>query len=157
MLLRNFLGKRPFVIALLWLFTTVKWPCYLHFGVVAYRRFDCNLIRNSYSITCMLQLLKEYAFFYCIHVLAQKHELRSIVLQRLIMCIIMPFLVTIPPIQKSVEWRHKPKYSMYRIVLNKFRHLSTLGTRGFSRVQRKSLVLAEGRHIFGLRLKPRSI
>lgn len=69
---RNFLGKRPFVIALLWLFTTVKWPCYLHFGVVAYRRFDCNLIRNSYSITCMLQLLKEYAFFYCIHVLAQK-------------------------------------------------------------------------------------
>ena len=31
----------------------------------------------------------------------------------------------------------------------------TLGTRGFSRVRRESSVLAEGRHIFGSRPKPR--
>ena len=32
----------------------------------------------------------------------------------------------------------------------------TLGTRGFSRVRRKFSVLAEGRHIFGRRPKPRA-
>ena len=32
----------------------------------------------------------------------------------------------------------------------------TLGTRGFSRVQREFSVLAEGRHIFGHRPKPRA-
>ena len=32
----------------------------------------------------------------------------------------------------------------------------TLGTRGFSRVQREFSVLAEGRHIFGRRPKPRA-
>ena len=33
---------------------------------------------------------------------------------------------------------------------------STLGTRGFSRVRREFSVLAEGRHIFGRRPKPRA-
>ena len=33
---------------------------------------------------------------------------------------------------------------------------TTLGTRGFSRVRRKFSVLAEGRHIFGRRPKPRA-
>ena len=32
----------------------------------------------------------------------------------------------------------------------------TLGTRGFSRVRREFSVLAEGRHIFGRRPKPRA-
>ena len=32
----------------------------------------------------------------------------------------------------------------------------TLGTRGFSRVRQESSVLAEGRHIFSCRLKPRA-
>ena len=34
--------------------------------------------------------------------------------------------------------------------------VSTLGTRGFSRVQREFSVLAEGRHVFGRRPKPRA-
>ena len=34
--------------------------------------------------------------------------------------------------------------------------LSTLGTRGFSRVRREFSVLAEGRHIFGRRPRPRA-
>ena len=34
---------------------------------------------------------------------------------------------------------------------------ATLGTRGFSRVRRKFSVLAEGRHIFDLRPKPRDL
>ena len=33
---------------------------------------------------------------------------------------------------------------------------NTLGTRGFSRVRRELSVLAEGRHIFGSRPKPRA-
>ena len=34
--------------------------------------------------------------------------------------------------------------------------MCTLGTRGFSRVRRKFSVLAEGRHLFGRRPKPRA-
>ena len=34
--------------------------------------------------------------------------------------------------------------------------LYTLGTRGFSRVRREFSVLAEGRHVFGRRPKPRA-
>ena len=119
MLLQKFSGKKTICHSPLVTVYDSLWLCYLHFGVVAYRRFDCNLIRNSYSITCMLQLLKEYAFFTVFMFSPKKcTEPRSIVLQRLIMCIIMPFLVIIAPVPKSVEWRHKPKYSMYRIVLN---------------------------------------
>ena len=36
------------------------------------------------------------------------------------------------------------------------RTIVTLGTRGFSRVRREFSVLAEGRHIFGRRPKPRA-
>ena len=35
-------------------------------------------------------------------------------------------------------------------------HFATLGTRGFPRVRREFSVLAEGRHIFGRRPKPRA-
>ena len=34
--------------------------------------------------------------------------------------------------------------------------MATLGTRGFSRVRREFSVLAEGRHVFGRRPKPRA-
>ena len=37
-----------------------------------------------------------------------------------------------------------------------FRGKCTLGTRGFSRVRREVSVLAEGRHVFGRRPKPRA-
>ena len=35
--------------------------------------------------------------------------------------------------------------------------MGTLGTRGFSRVRRKFLVLAKGPHIFGHKPKPRAV
>ena len=40
--------------------------------------------------------------------------------------------------------------------LSSFRIANTLGTTGFSRVRREFSVLAEGRHIFGRRPKPRA-
>ena len=40
--------------------------------------------------------------------------------------------------------------------LSSFRMANTLGTRGFSRVRREFSVLAEGRHFFGRRPKPRA-
>ena len=40
--------------------------------------------------------------------------------------------------------------------LSSFRMAYTLGTRGFSRVRREFSVLAEGRHIFGRKPKPRN-
>ena len=42
-----------------------------------------------------------------------------------------------------------------RQVLNRCLFLATLGTRGFSRVRREVSMLAEGRHVFGHRPKPR--
>ena len=55
----------------------------------------------------------------------------------------------------TVEPRfNEPLYSDVLGITNDFLY-PTLGTRGFSRVWRKFSVLAEGRHIFGRRPKPR--
>ena len=43
----------------------------------------------------------------------------------------------------------------YGLIKTQSGSTNTLGTRGFSRVRREFLVLAEGRHIFGRRPKPR--
>ena len=47
--------------------------------------------------------------------------------------------------------KNAPKYAIFSTVLSKI-----VGTRGFSRVWRKFSVLAEGRHIFGRKPKPRN-
>ena len=51
---------------------------------------------------------------------------------------------------------HSITYSTISTIYSTFNFNFTLGTRGFSRVRREFSVLAEGRHIFGRRPKPRA-
>ena len=51
---------------------------------------------------------------------------------------------------------HSIIYSTISTIYSTFNFNFTLGTRGFSRVRREFSVLAEGRHIFGRRPKPRA-